>query len=330
MEDVARVLLEGRTFLTNGGTETYLLFQQGFPLREGCAFEVFHDDASWDQLQRHYLAPILSAAQRWGHGILLDALVWRAHPDFVARLGYAADALAKCNALAVARTRAAVEAWRSERVRDGMRADVPVLIAADLGPRGDGYRVADQNVTPEAAYGYHRAQIEALAGTGVDVLCATTMTSVAESIGIVRAATEHGIPTIVSPTVETDGKLPDGMVLGDLIRTVDDATAGAPLFYMVNCAHPTHLGPTLERAKAEGARWLERFRGFRANASPKSHAELDDSPELDRGDPGTLAREVADMQQAYDLCVIGGCCGTDAEHIAAIAKAAAERSRARA
>src|SRR5690606_33232977 len=42
-----------------------------------------------------------------------------------------------------------------------------------------------------------------------------------------------------------------------------------PSFYMVNCAHPTHLLPTLESAADRGDGWLDRFRGFRANASTK-------------------------------------------------------------
>ena len=40
-----QALTSGRTFLTFGGGETYLLFQQGFPLREFCAFEVVRDAA---------------------------------------------------------------------------------------------------------------------------------------------------------------------------------------------------------------------------------------------------------------------------------------------
>ena len=198
-----------------------------------------------------------------------------------------------------------------------------VLLTADVGPRGDGYKVADDQLTPQAARDYHRAQLGVLAGAGVDLVCALTMTSVAEAIGVVLAAREHGLPVIVSPTVETDGTLPDGTPLGELVRRVDDATGGAPLLYMVNCAHPTHLAPTLARARAEGAGWLGRFKGIRANSSRKSHAELDESPELDRGDPHELGREVAELQRAYGLSVVGGCCGTDAEHVAAIARATA-------
>jgi homocysteine S-methyltransferase len=311
-----------RTFLTPGGTETFMLFQQGFPLREGCAFEIFDDDAAWTRLRTEYLQPVFSAALEHGHGLLLDTLVWRAHPDYVAALGYPATALARFNELAVRRTREAVEQWRAGRPgRDGL----PVVLTADVGPRGDGYKVSDASLTPERARDYHRTQLEVLARAGVELVCALTMTSVAESTGVALAARDCGLPVIVSPTVETDGRLPDGTPLGELVRRVDDATGGAPLFYMVNCAHPTHVAPALARAKAEGAGWLERFKGIRANSSKKSHAELDESTELDRGDPRELAGAVAEMQREFDLRVVGGCCGTDAEHVAEIARATAAR-----
>jgi S-methylmethionine-dependent homocysteine/selenocysteine methylase len=165
--------------------------------------------------------------------------------------------------------------------------------------------------------------MEAVARAGADMVCAMTMTSVPESIGVALAARDVGLPLAISPTVETDGTLPDGSSLGDFVRRVDEATAGAPLFYLVNCAHPWHVAPALARAKEEGAGWLRRFAGIRANASRKSHAELDESPELDRGDPRELGREIAELRRAFGLRVVGGCCGTDAEHLAAIAEAVA-------
>jgi S-methylmethionine-dependent homocysteine/selenocysteine methylase len=248
---------------------------------------------------------------------MLDALVWRAQPDFLEKLGRAPDRLGPINAEAISRTREAVARWRRANGHDEQ--SLPVLIAADVGPRGDGYRVEDTAVTAAAARAYHRPQIHAVADAGADLVCALTMTGLQESIGIVEAAKDRGLPVIVSPTVETDGRLPDRSELGPFIRKVDAATDAAPLFYMVNCAHPTHLLPTLEAARAADEPWLGRFRGFRANASKKSHEELDESPELDRGDVGELARAVAQMRETYGLRVVGGCCGTDHEHLTAIA-----------
>ena len=92
------------------------------------------------------------------------------------------------------------------------------------------------------------------------------------------------------------------------------------LFYMVNCAHPTHINPALEKAKANKEPWLGRLMGIRANASCKSHEELDNSTELDRGDVDDWAKRLKKMRKEYRLRVIGGCCGTDHEHIAALSR----------
>ena len=124
---------------------------------------------------------------------------------------------------------------------------------------------------------------------------------------------------MISFTVETDGALPSGQTLGDAIAQVDDATDGAPAYYMVNCAHPTHFVEQLDhRRRVAGA-------GARRSApTPRacSHAELDEATELDRGDIAELAGWYAQLDSILpDLRVVGGCCGTDHEHVAAIAEA---------
>lgn len=323
MSSKIRNLLEERPFLTNAGTETYLVFQQGFELPDFCAFVVFDDPQAWTTLETRFLWPNLDVAARNGFGLLLDALVWRAQPDFLRKLGHPPGQLHPINVRAVSEVRNSVARWRESSGIDERQ--TPVLIVADIGPRGDGYKVEGTGETREAAQRYHTPQLQAVADAGVDLVCALTMTSPSEAIGIVEASRKVGLPIVVSPTVETDGRLPDGTSLGDFIQEVDAATNDAPLFYMVNCAHPTHLGPTLDAARAKGEPWLDRFRGFRANASKKSHEELDNSTEIDRGDIAELADAVAAMRRDFALQVVGGCCGTDHEHIEAIARASLAR-----
>jgi S-methylmethionine-dependent homocysteine/selenocysteine methylase len=121
---------------------------------------------------------------------------------------------------------------------------------------------------------------------------------------------------VISFTVETDGRLPSGQELRDAVTEVDAATDGAPAYYMVNCAHPTHFEDVL----SEGG--LERVRGLRANASMKSHAELDEAEDLDQGDPDDLAERYRAIRPLMPgLNVVGGCCGTDERHIEAICSA---------
>ena len=142
------------------------------------------------------------------------------------------------------------------------------------------------------------------------------MTYAEEAAGVVRAARAAGLPVAISFTVETDGRLPSGQGLRETIEQVDAATDGGPDYYMVNCAHPTHFEHALEGP------WVERIRGLRANASTCSHAELDEAETLDEGDPHDLGSRYRALKTRLPrLHVLGGCCGTDHRHIAAIAGA---------
>jgi S-methylmethionine-dependent homocysteine/selenocysteine methylase len=144
---------------------------------------------------------------------------------------------------------------------------------------------------------------------------AYTLTNTPEAIGISRAAQRAGLPVVLSFTVETDGTLPGGKRLGAAITEVDDATGGYADYYMINCAHPLHFAGPLQ----SGEHWVRRIGGLRANASAKSHVELDESSEIDIGDVGEYAEVHANLLPVIqDLRLVGGCCGTDYRHIAAI------------
>ena len=185
-------------------------------------------------------------------------------------------------------------------------------VGGTIGPRGDGYRPVG-GVDPDEAAEYHRPQLEAFAAAGADVATAYTLTEPGEAIGVVRAARSVGLPIGVCFTVETDGRLPDGTSLADAIRAVDDLAA--PDHFGVNCAHPSHIVGALD----EPGGWRERISVLRPNASRLSHAELDEANELDEGDPAELAAScVAIVARLPNLAVLGGCCGTDARHVAAI------------
>jgi homocysteine S-methyltransferase len=150
------------------------------------------------------------------------------------------------------------------------------------------------------------------------MVTAMTLNYAEEAVGVAQAAGEHGLPSVISFTVETDGRLPSVQPLGEAIDQVDAETGGAPAYFMVNCAHPTHFDGVLPADAA----WLERLAGIRANASTKSHAELDESEELDAGDPVDLAERYRRLQARLpNLAVIGGCCGTDIRHVTRIADA---------
>jgi S-methylmethionine-dependent homocysteine/selenocysteine methylase len=292
-----------RTFVTDGGLETTLVFRDGIDLPDFAAFPLLDTDDGRAALGRYY-APYLDLAERLGVGMVVDTPTWRANLDWGARLGYDAVGLAAVN-------RRAVE-FVSDLARQ--RPSLTTVINGVIGPRGDGYVVGATMSAAEAA-AYHGLQARSFAEAGAEMISAITMTYAEEAIGITRAASAVGLPVVISLTVETDGRLPSGQTLGDAITQIDAATDGAPAYYMVNCAHPTHFSAALD----EAAPWTGRIRGIRANASRLSHAELDAATELDRGDIGELASLYGQLGRRLDLKVVGGCCGTDHEHVAAIA-----------
>jgi S-methylmethionine-dependent homocysteine/selenocysteine methylase len=295
-------------WLTDAGVETALIFQQGVDLPAFATFPLLESERGRAAL-REYIEPFLSLARERDTGFVLGTATWRANPDWGAELGYDAAALAAVN-------RRAVEF--AEELRSGAPAsNRPVLIEGVIGPRGDAYAPSSLMTAAEAER-YHSAQLQTLGDSAADVACGLTITYADEAIGMVRAAEAAGLPIAVSFTVETDGRLPSGQTLRAAIEQVDAETGGAPLHYMINCAHPTHFASAL----SDGGPWLERLRGLRANASPKSHAELDEAEDLDDGDPADLGRRHAELRGALPkLMLLGGCCGTDIRHVTSICDA---------
>jgi S-methylmethionine-dependent homocysteine/selenocysteine methylase len=299
-----------RPFIADGGLETVLIFLDGIDLPDFASFPLLDTEGGRDALTSYYETYVAIAA-RHERGVVLDTPTWRASLDWGARLGYGPDRLVEINRRAVA------------LVRDVARRHpgTDVVVNGAVGPRGDGY-VVHAAMSVDEATRFHGLQARAFAEAGADMMTAVTMTYVEEAVGITRAAVDAGIPVAVSFTVETDGRLPSGQSLGDAISQVDDITAGAPSYFLVNCAHPTHFHEILEQGA--GSEWLGRVKGVRANASTMSHAELDIATELDRGDIVDLAGWYHRLHRLIDLRVVGGCCGTDHEHIDAIAAATAQ------
>jgi S-methylmethionine-dependent homocysteine/selenocysteine methylase len=298
--------LEGGLFLTDGGMETWLVFEAGFELPQFASFPLLDDPKGVAALYV-YFAPYIELARRQGVGLVLDAPTWRASSHWGALLGYGAEDLADFNRRGVG----LLEEVRQEA------ADVQIVVGGCVGPCGDAYRPAEQ-LSADETYAYHRPQIETFSETSADFINALTLTYSAEAIGIARAARAFDMPVAISFTVETDGRLPSGQTLPAAIGEVDAATDGVVDYFMVNCAHPTHF----EGVLAEDGAWRHRVVGIRANASAKSHAELDESDELDAGDPDELAGHYPLLRERLpNMRVAGGCCGTDDRHIAAICAA---------
>jgi S-methylmethionine-dependent homocysteine/selenocysteine methylase len=242
-----------------------------------------------------------------------ETLTWRASRDWAQKLGISSEDLERLNRAAVDE----VVAFREEYESNGH----PVVISGCIGPRGDAYN-PDRLLGIEEAEHYHAEQIGVFRDTEVDLVSAMTLTHVEEAIGVTRAAGAAGLPIVIAFTVETDGRLPNGLPLGEAIESVDQDESPSPAYYMINCAHPTHFASVLE----PGARWVERVRCLRANSSALSHAELDESTEIDEGDPVELGEQHRELLEALTkVNILGGCCGTDHRHVDAIFQACRSR-----
>ena len=300
--------LGGGLYLTDGGLETTLIFDEGLQLPDFAAFHLLKTPEG-DAALRKYFRMYAEIAKQFATGLILESATWRANADWGTRLGYTAGMLADANRRAIDLLLEIRNEYDTERT--------PVVISGCLGPRGDGY-VPDRAMSEQEAEAYHLAQVDTFAGSAADMVCAITMNYVEEAVGIARAAQRAEMPVAISFTVETDGTLPTGQSLKAALEQVDAATSGYPCYYMINCAHPTHF----EEVLTEGGSWLDRIQGVRANASRKSHAELNESADLDAGSPVELGMQYAGLKKRLlRFNVMGGCCGTDHRHVQQIAEA---------
>ena len=302
-------------FLTDGGLETWLCFQQGIDLPEFASFPLI-DTAEGRTRIVSYMEHYIRIALVERTGFILETPTWRANSDWGSKLGYDGDALYRVNVEAVG---------LMAELRDTYETPgTPMVISGNIGPRGDGYN-PQELLTAQEAERYHAPQIRAFSRSQADLVTALTVTHPGEAIGIVRAAQAHHIPVVISFTTETDGRLPDGTSLADAINAVDNGTEKGAAYFMINCAHPTHF----QSALAAGENWVARIRGIRANASTRSHEELDNSEALDEGNPAELGQQYLALRRAFPhFTVLGGCCGTDHRHVACIGRGCRRKAAA--
>lgn len=305
MRKIDKLMSGEKLFLTDGGFETWMFFQENFHAPEFAAILLMENDDACGAM-RKYFDRFLELAEAANTGFVLDTNTWRGCPKWAPKLERSAEDLLQLSATATNFAKEIQNSWE-KRVS-------PILLNGVIGPSGDGYS-PEEIPSIEVAEDLHRPQIQTLVGNGVDMISAITMTNTNEAIGVVRAAEKEQIPVVISFTVETDGRLPTGETLGEAVGSVDSKTDSAPLYYMVNCAHPEHFRETI----SSGKEWVHRIGGVRANASRLSHAELDEADTLDVGNPnefGQQHRELASLLP--NLLVVGGCCGTDHRHVGCV------------
>jgi homocysteine S-methyltransferase len=241
-------------------------------------------------------------------------------------LGHRLPMLLQTDTWRASGTRVAASAWRGtdlnranvellqEIAEEGRAQGGTVVVGGLVGPAGDAYAPARALARAEAR-AYHAEQAEALAGAGPDLLVAATLPALSETLGLAEALTATGLPVLISFVVRPTGNLLDGTPLEEAVATVQDSVDPAPFGFLLNCVHPR----VADAALAASPRVARHMLGLLANTSARSPEELDALEELESADPEPFAREIAGVAARYGLRLLGGCCGTGDEHIAALA-----------
>ena len=242
---------------------------------------------------------------------------WRASPERLQRAGLPGVERVSRDAVALLDTVRAAAGVHAPRV----------FLGALLGCRGDAYRPGDA-LDAASAEQFHRPQAEALAAAGPDFLLAATLPACTEAMGIARALAATGRPYALSFVLRPSGTLLDGTPLQDAVARIDDAAVSRPAFYLGGCVHPVHFERALAVAVAARPGLEERVIGVQGNASRLSPEELEGSTRLDSDEPEAFAAAVEAVRRRFGTRILGGCCGTDERHIAAVAaRLSASRGR---
>lgn len=297
----------GLLYLTEGGTETEIMFRHGHELREFAMFELLDKPQAVADLKDMYRR-YLDAAAEYGFAALIAGFDYRASPDWGEKLGYTPEALAEMQQRCI------------DFLRDVARPysqDLPkTVICGCVGPRGDAY-AQKQDITAEEAEDYHATQLDTLKSCEIDLVWAATFNNVPEAIGLSRAAARIGLPLNLSFTLDSSSRLGTGPTLRDAVEKVDaEAGDARPDFYGINCSHPLEFEPALEPGE-----WIKRIRALRPNAVKMEKVALCKLGHIEEGDPVELGRLMGDLARRYPhIDVWGGCCGTWDKHFGEIAR----------
>jgi S-methylmethionine-dependent homocysteine/selenocysteine methylase len=221
------------------------------------------------------------------------APTWRVNPERVEAGGFDKN----LNRQAVEFAIQLKERWQDE--------SSPVFAGALLGPKNDCYTPAE-TLPEEEAVAFHAWQVNELVETGTDYLLVQGMPAVSETLGFAKLMSDSGVPYILSFVINKLGQVLDGTPLVEAVQQIDDAVKTPPVGYMVNCVYPTFI-----QAERQPTELFERLIGIQANASSKSHDELDGSLETIRDDINDWTREMLKLNHEFGVKILGGCCGTD-------------------
>lgn len=187
-----------------------------------------------------------------------------------------------------------------------------VLVAGDVGPLG--VRIAPYGrVKPEAAREAFAEQIQALAESGVDLLVIETFSDLYELREAIKAARQVcDLPVVASVTFTRD----DRTLLGDdpvkVARMLKEAYVDV---IGINCsggpAQLLRLLKQMNQAVSDAKFWIKPNAGWPEQVGGRIMYPAD----------AEYFGEYALSFHEAGACIVGGCCGTTPQHIAAMRKA---------
>lgn len=207
---------------------------------------------------------------------------------------------------------ASAAAALARRVADG--AERPVVVAGSVGPTGELFEPLG-GLTHDAAVAAFREQIRGLRDGGADVAWIETMSAPEEFRAAAEAAIAEGMPYTVTCSFNTAGRTMMGMMPGNLAGLLADLPV-QPVAIGANCGVGASDTLVSVLAMCDG----ERAVISKANCGVPQFvgAEV-----VYSGSPDLMAR-YAGLAIDVGVRIIGGCCGTTPEHLAAM-RAAIDR-----
>ena len=247
----------------------------------------------------------------WTHElpVLVGTPTTRASRRYVERAGHGGEAVRRLNAVAVAFL---------EEVR-GEAAHGPVYLAGAIGQYGAAGQPEDCLNHLDGA-DYHAEQVSALVDAGVDMLIAQGFTSIEEAHGAAIAMSVTGLPYAVGFALDDRGRLPDLTYLHAAIERIDDMVDPAPTHYSLSCVRPRLARVALENLHVSSSQAAVRLREVKACTAEPTRAGPAAWPGDGAESPEAFGAAMHQLGIDFDVPILGGCCGTGAKHLAALAR----------
>lgn len=296
--------------ITDGGIETRILYETDIKLPPEIEVAGLIDDPAGKSALYNIYKSYLDVGKKFDLPILIGTPTFRANLARIQKAGFEPNELFRIN-----------QGW--VKLQEDLRKEYgeyakKIFIGGVIGPKNDAYK-PQEALSSQEAYIYHLDQVNIFANSDVDFLFAPTFPAITEALGVAQAMATSKLPYVISFIIDAAGKLLDGTLLANAIAMMDDQINPPPAFYSLSCIHPTICDQAMQNPanqKLVGNRLLE----IKANASAKSPEELVQLKQLATEDAQKYAEEMLQLKEKYGFKILGGCCGTNAQHIYQIAK----------